>query len=142
MSVNHSDPYKHYLENQVDSAGAAELLLMLYSGALNFLRRARIAVENNEVQEANNLIGRVQDIIVELMGSLDIESGELALKLFNLYEYMHRQLVQANLKKEVSYLDEVESMISSLKYSWEESQVGAEETVKLKKYTEIIDREC
>ncbi len=143
MSVSQSDGYKYYLENQVHSAsGAADLLLMLYSGALNFLRRAKQALEDKDVQGANELIGRVQDIVVELMGSLDMESGELAERLFNLYEYMYRQLVQAYLKRDIGSLDEVEAMMTGLKISWEQSQEGAEEKVAVKKYTEILNREC
>ena len=142
MSVRTSDPYKHYLENQIDSAGAADLLLMLYGGALNFIRQAKNAVLEDDIQEANRLIGRVQDIVAELMGALDIESGDLAVKLFNLYEYMFRQLVQANLKKENSYLEEVESMLASLKQSWEESQENVVEQVPLNNNTETINREC
>jgi flagellar protein FliS len=76
-------------------------------------------MENNDYEETNRLLGRVQDILCELMGSLNPDLPEISGSLFQLYEYMHHQLVQANIKKEFSYLDDVERMLTTLLEAWQ-----------------------
>jgi flagellar secretion chaperone FliS len=113
------DPYQSYRQTQIETADQATLLLMLYSGALKFLGQGRKAMENNDYEETNRLLGRVQDILCELMGSLNPDLPEISGSLFQLYEYMHHQLVQANIKKEFSYLDDVERMLTTLLEAWQ-----------------------
>jgi len=113
------DPYQSYRQNQVETADQATLLLMLYSGALKFLGQGRKAMEDNNIEESNRLLGRVQDILCELMGSLNPDLPEISGNLFQLYEYMHHLLVQANIKKDTAPIDEVEKLLSSLLEAWQ-----------------------
>ena len=113
------DPYKNYRRTQVETADQPTLLLMLYSGALKFLRMGRKAIEDNNIEETNRQLGRAQDILCELMGSLNPDTPELSGRLFQLYEYMHYQLVQANVKKDVAIIGEVEGMLNSLLEAWQ-----------------------
>jgi flagellar protein FliS len=113
------DPYQNYRQTQVETADQATLLLMLYSGALKFLGQARQAMESNDVEETNRLLGRVQDILCELMGSLNPELPEISGSLFQLYEYMHHLLVQANIKKDVENIREVERQLTLLLEAWQ-----------------------
>jgi flagellar secretion chaperone FliS len=113
------DPYQSYRQNQVETADQATLLLMLYSGALKFLGQGRKAMEDNNIEESNRLLGRVQDILCELMGSLNPDLPEILGNLFQLYEYMHHLLVQANIKKDTTPIDEVEKMLTSLLEAWQ-----------------------
>lgn len=115
MGVN---PYAQYQKTQVETADQGKLLLMLYDGALRFLGRARLALQENNGEVANNNLVRTQEIIAELMASLDLEAGDVAGSLFRLYEYMHYLLVQANLKKEDGQLQYVEDMLLELKEAW------------------------
>ncbi len=113
------DPYKNYQRTQVETADQAQLLLMLYSGALKFLRLARRAIDENNIEETNRQLGRAQDILCELMGSLNPDLPEISGRLFQLYEYMHYQLVQANVKKDLAIIEEVEKMLNSLLEAWQ-----------------------
>ncbi|MGB4006908.1 MAG: flagellar export chaperone FliS, partial [Halanaerobiales bacterium] len=71
---------------------------------------------------ANNKLKKTGDIISELMVSLDMEQGgEIARNLYNLYDYMNRRLIQANIRKDPALVDEVINLLSSLKESWEEA---------------------
>ncbi len=121
MGVN---PYALYQRTQVETADQGKLLLMLYEGALRFLGQARIALQENNGEEANNSLVRAQEIIAELMASLDLEAGDVAVSLFRLYEYMHYQMVQANIKKEAPLLDQVEAMLIELKEAWSNALGG------------------
>ena len=113
------DPYQSYRQNQVETADQATLLLMLYSGALKFLGQGRKAMQDNNIEESNRLLGRVQDILCELMGSLNPDLPEISGNLFQLYEYMHYLLVQANIKKDPAPIDEVEKHLTSLLEAWQ-----------------------
>lgn len=115
-----TNPYAKYRKTQIETADQGKLLLMLYDGALRFLGHARQALLEKDLETANNKLVRVQDIVAELMASLDLEAGEVAVSLFRLYEYMHYLLVQANIKKDVGPLDQVESMLAELKDTWKE----------------------
>ena len=115
------DPYQSYRQTQVETADQATLLLMLYSGALKFLGLARKAMAANEVEEVNRQLGKTQDILCELMGSLNPDVPDISGSLFQLYEYMHYQLVQANIKKDPALIEEVEKLLNSLLDAWQEA---------------------
>ena len=115
------DPYQSYRQTQVETADQATLLLMLYSGALKFLGQGKKAMEDEDLEETNRLLGRVQDILCELMGSLNPDLPDISGNLFQLYEYMHYQLVQANIKKDTALVDEVDRMLSNLLGAWQEA---------------------
>lgn len=113
------DPYRSYRRTQVETADQASLLLMLYSGALKFLKLAKKALEDDDIEETNHQLGRAQDVLCELMSSLNPDLPDISGSLFQLYEYMHYQLVQANIKKDVAMVEEVEKMLNSLLEAWQ-----------------------
>jgi len=121
MTAMHN-PYQAYRKNQVETATREELLLMLYRGALGFLDKAKKAIGEQDISGSHHNLIRSQKIIAELMSSVDLENGgEVARNLFNLYEYMHRQLVQANIDKDTAPVEEVENMLYSLLEAWQEA---------------------
>ncbi|MBC7331534.1 MAG: flagellar export chaperone FliS [Synergistetes bacterium] len=111
--------YEQYRQTQVQTAKPEQLLLMLYDGAIGFLKRAKVAIEERNIEEAHTFLVKTQDIIVELMVSLNMEVGELALNLFRLYEYMHHRLVEANINKDTKPIDEVLRMLQDLRDTWD-----------------------
>ncbi|QTL96925.1 flagellar export chaperone FliS [Iocasia frigidifontis] len=118
MSVN---PYQKYKNAQYETASPEQLLLMLYNGAIKFAGQARTALEEKNIEVANNKLKKTQDVINELMVSLDLDQGgEIASNLYSLYEYMNRRLIQANIRKDPKIVDEVVGLLSEIKESWEE----------------------
>ena len=120
------NPYQQYQKNKIETADPKQLIFMLYDGALKHLKKGRLCLEKKDWEGTNNNLGKVQDIISELMGSLDLEAGELAENLFRLYEFMHYRLVQANIEKNLSYIDEVDGLLTSLRQTWQEALQGQE----------------
>lgn len=119
MSVN---PYQKYKTAQYSTASPEQLLLMLYEGAIKYARQAQKDMEERNVEAANNKLKKTEDIISELMISLNMdEGGEIAQNLYNLYDYMNRRLIQANIRKDPGLVDEVINLLTSLKESWEEA---------------------
>jgi len=117
------NPYlKQYQQTQIQTASPEKILIMLYDGAIQFLNKAKCAIENKNIEDTHNNIISAQRIITEFMNTLDLQQGgEMAKNLYNLYEYLHYRLVQANLKKDISMLDEVIAHLKDLKQTWEEA---------------------
>ena len=116
MVVN---PYAQYQKTQIETADQGKLLLMLYDGALRFLGHANKTLAEQDMEKASYYLLKVQDIVAELMSSLDLDSGEVAASLFRLYEYMYYLLVQTNIKKDPELLPQVESMLHELRDAWQ-----------------------
>lgn len=113
---------ENYKKTQVETASPEELLIMLYEGAIRFLLLAKKANDEKEAEKCHRNIIKAQHIIQEFMNSLDMEIGhDIAENLFRLYEYLNYQLVQANVKKDMSLVDEVLGHLRELKRTWEEA---------------------
>ena len=97
-------------------------MIILYDGAIQFLNKAKIALnEKNYEQSHNNLMG-AQRILEEFINTIDKEPNpELANNLINLYEYFITRLVQANIKHEIGPVDEVLKFLKDLKSTWEQA---------------------
>ncbi|MGB4374500.1 MAG: flagellar export chaperone FliS, partial [Defluviitoga tunisiensis] len=105
----------------VKTASPTKLVELLYKNSIERLEKAVKAIEKNNLIEANHEIIRVEEIILELNVSLNIEKGgEVAKNLRLLYNYIYEQLIQANLKKDIDTLTEVKSLIKDLYETWRE----------------------
>lgn len=107
-----------YQKNQVQTNTPEKLVLMLYEGAIKFISKGIKAIEEKDIQEANNNLIRSQDIMLELMSGINFEAGDIAKNLYAIYEYMHHRLMQANLKKEKELAEEVLNMVRELRDAW------------------------
>lgn len=119
---------KQYQKSSIETASREQILIMLYDGAIQFLNKAKIAMQNKEIEAThNNLIG-AQNIIQEFINSLDREvAPQLAENLSSLYEYFIRRLVHANIKKEIEPIDEVLKYLKTLKATWEKAILIAQQ---------------
>lgn len=108
------------LETDVASHDPAQLVVMLYDGALLCVGRARQALQRKDIAAKGEFISRALQIIDEgLKASLDLDHGnDLARQLWQLYEYMCRRLLQASMKNDVKALTEVERLLTDLKEAW------------------------
>ena len=113
----------HTQANEVIAANAADSMktvIMLYDGAINFLKKAIEYAENGDLKNKNVYANKAADIIVELNTCLNMEKGgEIADNLSSVYVFMGRNLVDAILNDNVRGLSEVIKMLSNLKEGWE-----------------------
>ncbi len=123
---NNSDPYEKYKETQIKTATQGKLIVMLYDGAIKFLNHAKKAMQDNRIEESHTKLTRTQDIIMELVLSLNLEAGDIAKKLHNLYLYINTRLMEANMYKKTEPIDEVLKILTDLKEVWE--QVASQST--------------
>lgn len=111
--------YQKYKATSVKSAGREKLLLMMYEGAIKFNKRAIIACEKKDIAARGENIGRVYDIILELMNTLDHKvGGNIAEQLEQLYMFMTDQLTKANVSGQPEPLQEVLKILEILHDGW------------------------
>ncbi len=113
-------PYDKYKEAQTQTANSSKLLLMLYDGAIRFLKLGIEGIEQGNIEKANNNLIKTQAIINELVASLNLEYP-IAHNLAQIYEYMIYQLIQANIKKDKQCAEEVLTHLIDMKEAWIEA---------------------
>ncbi|EFV78514.1 MULTISPECIES: flagellar export chaperone FliS [Cytobacillus] len=114
-----SNPYQSYQQNSVNTASPGELTLMLYNGCLKFIHQAKKAIMDNNIEAKNTNIQKAQNIIQELMVTLNMDV-EVSQNMMSLYDYMNRRLIEANVKSETGILDEVEGLVTEFRDTWKE----------------------
>jgi len=106
----------------VAGADPHRLVLMLMDGALERIAIARGCIERNgkgDLARKAAAINQCLSIVGELRGSLDLGAGgELATNLHNLYDYMVRRLLLANVNSDVKLLAEVASLLDNVRSAW------------------------
>ena len=113
---------QQYAETKIQTASSGDLVVMLYQGCVKFLRLSKKSIEDKNYQNANEYLIRSQDIIMELLTTLDAEKGgEVAQNLAALYEYNYRRLIKANMDKDTEIIDEVEDIMLELLEAWKEA---------------------
>jgi flagellar secretion chaperone FliS len=114
------NPYDNYRQVATQTADPVELVVMLYRGAINFLGAAERAIHAGQAPAAHQGLMRSQAIVAELMGTLNLDAGEVATDLRRLYDYMQQRLIEANLRKDQEPVAEVRGMLIDLLGAWEE----------------------
>lgn len=113
--------FDQYKSNEVATVSQGKLIVMLYEGAIRFLNVASSNMHPRKYDMVNSNIIRAQDIITELMLSLNLDNGgKMANDLLSIYVYLKKRLLEANMKKDASILDEVIRHMSVLKESWDD----------------------
>lgn len=122
-----ANPYlKQYKKNQVETATPEQILILLFDGAIQFLNKAKVAIEANDTGKATSELFSCQKIILEFMNTLDMENGgDLAQSLYGLYGYLYKTLVKASVTQDVPKIDEVMGFLSSLRDTWQKAIIIA-----------------
>lgn len=118
MYDNNTNAYKMYQTINVNTASPQKLLLMLYDGAIKFCRFAEAALDEGDYEKKNIYIKKTQNIINELMVTLNYDAGDIAKNLYLLYDFMMNELIQANIKKDKSKIVLVRGMLEDLRNTW------------------------
>ncbi len=120
--ANLNDPHIKYLKTRIDTASQPQLLVMLFDGAVNKLGLAKKALLDKDIEASHEHLTKVQKIFTELMVALDMEKGgELATELFRIYDFIYHHLVQANIKQDPSFVDEVAPIVENLRNAWRQA---------------------
>jgi len=123
MSASTSQ-YGAYKAVDVETASQGKLIVMLFNGAINRAEEAKRQMDMGSNEGVHNNLIRAQDIIAELRSALDMKAGEIAQNLDRIYEYFQHLLVQANIKKDTSILDECLDLMAAIRDTWQEAFDG------------------
>ena len=114
-----SNPYNIYKQNSVNMASSQQLLLMLLDGAVKYTKIARMAILNKDLARAHKELVRVQDIFLELMITMDKNTKYME-DLYNLYDFIKNELAKANIKKDITIIDNTLPLIEEIRDMWYE----------------------
>ncbi len=110
-----------YMQTQFTTAGQGELLILLYDGALKFLKQAREKMLEKDYITKGNLISKALDVVAELHASVNQDQGgDLAQNLNNLYLLCSANLLRANLDNDPIKLDAAMNILSGLRSAYAE----------------------
>ena len=109
-----------YRQTQVQSRTPLELVVMLYDGALTFLKHSREAIERGDVAARRDTSSRALAIISELQSTLNMaDGGEIAQRLDALYGYVNACILQAARDNAVEPLNHAMRLLETLRDSWD-----------------------
>lgn len=111
--------YEQYNKNKIMMASPAELTLMLYEGAIKFCNIAVMGIEQQDIEKSHNNILKVEKIIQYLRETLDMKYP-VSNDFENIYTYLERRLIEANLKKDKEIVEEVCEHLRSVRDTWKE----------------------
>lgn len=111
--------YQKYKTTSIQSASREKLLLMMYEGAIKFVKKAILAAEQKNIAERGMNIGRAYDIILELNNTLDHKvGGDIAKNLEQLYMFLTDQLTKANITGDPQHLRSCLKVLETLYDGW------------------------
>lgn len=103
----------------VADADPHALVLTLLDGVLTRLAAARVCIERCETRRMAGLLHSAVILIAELRGNLNVQSGgSLAQNLSDLYDYMARRLIHANLNSDAAAVAEAQSLLGEIRGAW------------------------
>jgi flagellar secretion chaperone FliS len=117
MAVN--NPYAAYQNNSVNTASPGELTLMLYNGCLKFIQLAKRGIQNKDIQLRNTNIQKAQNIVSELIVTLNRDK-EVSKNMLALYDFINSRLVDANVNNDLKALEEAEMFIADFRDTWKQ----------------------
>lgn len=135
MALNKA--YNQYKENSIFTSSPEELTLMLYNGLVRFILQAEAHLDESDLSRASNSIIRAQDIVLYFRSTLDMKYG-VSESLDLMYEYMHRRLIEANIKKDKDILTEILGYAKELRDTWTQAMKLARQQAKQPQQPQIV----
>jgi len=115
------DPRNRYLTDGLATASPARLLTMLYDRFALDLAVAEKAIHDGDHAAASDRLLHAQDITMELQVSLDRTAWDGATQLAQLYAYLLRRLIEANVRKDPAIVAECRRIVEPLRDTWHEA---------------------
>lgn len=113
-----------YRESSVMTASPEQLVVMLYDGALRFLRQTQAAYGEGAWKHGGERMQRAEAIIDELLATLNMEAGEVAERLQAIYVFCKKQLIEARLERSTEKVGTVIRLLADLRDAWSQLAGG------------------
>jgi len=110
-----------YQAVQITTTDRGRLLLMMYEGAIKFLKQSRTGLDEKDIAKFCKYLGKGQAIVAELMNTLDFEKGgTIAQDLERLYDFMLFYLSEANLYRDGERVGRVIKLLETIYSAFKE----------------------
>ncbi|WKC85451.1 flagellar export chaperone FliS [Borreliella lusitaniae] len=113
---------KIYKQTQINTSSPLSILIMLYEKAIQDLKVAKELIKDGDWQntiKSNEKIFHAQEIITELMSTLNFEQGgNISANLLSIYSFLNKELDNVLLKKEIHKIDNVIKQLQILNFTW------------------------
>ncbi len=130
-----------YQNNQVLTASPDQILIMLYDGAIRFVRQAKQAIIDGRIGDKATAISKAIAIVTEFSNTLDYEiGGEIAIDLGRLYDFMTNELSAVNLRSDAKRLEPVEKILLDLREGFSEAAEINRRNSQQAAYVETSDK--
>lgn len=112
--------YSNANADNVADADPHQLISIIFKHILANVAIASGAITRNEIENKGKCLTKAIALVGELQDSLDMENGgEISVNLFDLYDYIVRILVEANVSNDTEKLNEVKNLITEIKEGWD-----------------------
>jgi flagellar protein FliS len=115
------NPRDTYLAASVSTASPSQLLVMLCERLVLDVQRASDALRRGEPSHAHEPLLHAQAIVLELNASLDVDSWKGGADLASLYDYLHHELVKANVGKDLKVAEFCLHLATVLRDTWRDA---------------------
>lgn len=115
-----NNPYQAYKQQSVMTMTPGDMLNTVYDALLKQMNMAKIAFENKDISTINTCLQKAQSILAYLKSTLDFEYP-IAENLNQLYDYFSRTLMQINIRKDPTELDDIIQMVAELQQTYVEA---------------------
>ncbi len=121
-----ANPYSKYIKqyqtSNITTATPEKLMILLFDGAIQFLIKAKTAIEENNFKDRSQNIDGARKIIRELMRTIDLENGnDVSKQLFRLYNRMAMKLIKANVQRNAPLIDEVIEDLTNIRWGFQKA---------------------
>ena len=121
MKTNTSSAATISQNSQITQADPAQLIVLLYNGALSHIAQAQQFHKEKNLAQASLAISKAQAIVNELRQVLDLDSGgDIAKNLDRLYAYLHELMVKAMFVNRIEPMNEAAKVLTELRGAWDE----------------------
>lgn len=116
-----SDLRARYLADSVATASPARLLTLLYDRLLLDLHRATSALETGDRGGAGTHLAHAQDIVCELIATLDVSAWEGGNRLMSLYGWVLNELLTAGTTGDAARVEACRGVVAPLADAWHQA---------------------
>ena len=114
-----------YKKTVIETTDKVQIVLMLYDGALNHLKRAKLKISNGDNISKGHHFSKATAIVGELSNVLDMENGgDISVNLRRLYNFVLQRLLYANMHNDIKALEEAEGVLNTIRSGWKEMMDG------------------
>jgi len=110
-----------YMDASIATASPARLLVMLYERLVLDVQRGLEAHQRQDLEAMHTQLTHAQDIVMELHASLRVEGFRGGKELAALYGFLHRQLVNANIRKDAEITADCLRIVTDLCDTWRQA---------------------